>query len=96
MKERKRCESKRGSKTERDNEGQKTTNQWTDKQTYRPTDRNKDKLYRGARYLTRENLKLVWVEFSTLSKAVLLLSKENEQQHTVISEVENSAQVFSC
>jgi len=34
---------------------------------------------KGARYLTGENLKLVWAEFSTLSWAVLLLSKGNAQ-----------------
>ncbi len=33
----------------------------------------------GARYPTGENLKLVWAGFSTLSSAVLLLSKENAQ-----------------
>ncbi len=34
---------------------------------------------RVARYLTGENLKLVRAEFSTLSLAALLLSKENAQ-----------------
>jgi hypothetical protein len=34
-------------------------------------------MQQGARYLTGENLKLVWTGFSTLSSAVSLLSKEN-------------------
>jgi len=35
----------------------------------------------GAQYLARENLEVVWVEFSTLSEAVLLYNTINPQ-HT--------------
>ncbi len=39
---------------------------------------------RGARYLTGDNLKVVWVEFSTISKAVLLnrnMSRQHKHGH---------------
>ncbi len=33
----------------------------------------------GARYITGDNLKVVWAEFSTLSQAVLLCNKVSAQ-----------------
>ncbi len=37
-------------------------------------------LFGGARYITGENLKVVWAEFSTLSLAVLLNRNLSRQQ----------------
>jgi hypothetical protein len=52
---------------------------------------------RGARYLTGDNLEVVWAEFSTLSWAVLFQSNLTAwHTHTATSRVENSAQVSSC
>ncbi len=51
----------------------------------------------GARYLTGENLEVVWAEFSALSYVVLFHSiKTAWHTHTVPSKVKNSAQVSSC
>ncbi len=52
---------------------------------------------RGVRYLTAENLEVVWAEFSTLSQAVLFQSNFTAWRTlTTTSRVENSAQVSSC
>jgi hypothetical protein len=49
----------------------------------------------GARYLTGENLKVVWPKFSTLSSAVFSVTNKIRGMNTTISEAENSAQVLS-
>jgi len=43
-----------------------------------------------------ENLEVVWAEYSTLSKAVLLITPKLRSMQMASSKVENSAQVSSC
>ena len=53
-------------------------------------------LKRGAQKLAGYNLKVVWAEFSTLSKAVFFQNNIIEWYVNSPSKLENSAQVSSC
>jgi hypothetical protein len=43
-----------------------------------------------------ENLEVFWAEFSTLSRAVLLITPKLRSMQMAISKIENSTQVLSC
>jgi hypothetical protein len=44
----------------------------------------------------RENLEVIWAEFTTLSLAVFLITPKMPSMQMATSKVENSAQVLSC